>query len=1150
MIRTWLPVLLILVVLVLPAAAQNASTGAISGNVVDSSGALVAGAQVVVTNAATGDKRTTVSQSTGGFSVPLLPPGNYSVEVSGTGFKTWIATDVSVVVSETVKVPVKLVVGTKSETITVTDAGAEIQTESAELGSVTDSRMISNLPLAARNYLQIIGLNPGVSAELTDAGDLGRGSSSLATGGGGFSASGAVTNDNNFQMNGVPINDNFSAGEFSGGVPIPNPDTFEEFKVVTTPYDASNGRNGGTAVNVITKTGSNTLHGSLFEYLRNDDMNANLWFLNQAGLPRAVEKQNQFGGTIGGHILQDKLLFFGSYQGTRQRNGISSDCASTAFVPPLTDDRSPEGLGKIFGGQYGYIQTLLGGVGPSIASDGSNINPVALTLLQMKLPNGQYLIPTPQIINPGPYSDTQGSATFSVPCPYTENQYMANGDYIQNNKSSFQVRYFMANSDATMTLPGARPAGAGVPGFPFSNTVNFKTASVTHTYTFSPTLLNQAEIGFNRSYDTLHQGEQFSYSSVGSTVPDFVNNIPGIAIASMGLGGDAENTIEVQNTFLVQDSLAWTHGHHSLRFGGDYTRNQVNSAYLQDLGGIYFLTFADFLLGLDANDNGTAAAGLPYSNEYLDEMVPGNLSRYYRYYDASGYVQDDFKVTPRLTLNAGLRFEHLGDFSEARGINTGVDLSLLDPNPPAGGTLDGYVVPSNYPGTPPTGVTRLDNKTGIKGLAQNAWEPRFGFAWQLPNLDKIVLRGGYGVYRSRLGANGLTQNIASPPFASLVFAVGSDNAPANLQNPLWQPIPTFPSWPAAAYSPDTAQAFEGLDQNLRPPVSQHYSLDVQTEIAKDFVFDIGYGGARFTRLWESNQVNQAALASPTNPIRGETTNTLANIQLRVPYEGWSSGDLILIQSNGASWYNSLQASLKKRFSHGLQFMASYTWARDLTDVPGAVTSGGFGGLIYGDQHNLKSFYGPDPFIRPHRFVVSYTYNIPYPGSLSSVPGRILGDWMLSGVTTAQTGHQLFALNGNPQNAYGTITDRPDYIPGCAVNKSGSTGNRVSDYFNTDCFPNPPVIGDDGIATAFGNAPIGNIRGPSEFVSDMSLSKSMPIKWPTEGTQLSFRADVFNVFNHPVFGDPSTDFEPGGAAGMIGGTASNPRVIQLALKFAF
>jgi hypothetical protein len=1142
--------IVILGAMVLPAFSQDASTGAVAGIVRDPSGAAVPKAQVAVMNLATGEKRLTTSRANGEFSVPLLPPGNYRVEINAAGFKGWADANITVVVTEAVTLNVGLAVGTITETVTVYDSGAQVQTESAELGTVTDSRMISSLPLAARNYLQIIGLNPGVSTELTDAGDLGSGASSLATGSGGTSANGAATQDNNFQMNGIPVNDNFSAGEFSGGIPIPNPDTLEEFKVVTTPYDASNGRDGGASVDVITKTGTNDLHGSLFEYFRNDDMNANTWLLNNADEPRAVLKQNQFGGTIGGHILKGKLLYFGSYQGTRQRNGLSGGCSTATLVPPLTNDRSPAGLGAVFGGQYGYIQTLLGDVGPAVAADGSNINPVALALLQRKVPGGGYLIPTPQTIGPGPYSDTQGTATFSIPCPYSENQYMANGDYIQNEKSQFQFRYFMANTDATQTLPAARPAGSAVPGFLFANVVNFKNASVTHTYAFSPSILNEAEIGFNRSFDTLNQGEQFSYSDIGATVPAFVNNIPGIAIAGMGLGGNAENTIEVQNTFLARDSLAWTHGRHNVRFGGDYTRSETNSSYLQDLGGIYFLTFADFLLGLDANDNGTAAAGLPYSNEYLDEMVPGNLARYYRYYDAAGYVQDDFKVTPRLTLNAGLRIEHLGDFTEAHGLNTGVDLSMLNPDPPANGTLQGYVVPSNYPGTPPQGVTELNNNLGIKGLGQNAVEPRVGFAWQLPGLNNVVFRGGYGIYRSRLGANGLIQNIASPPFASVVYAVGSTNAPANLQNPLWQPLPTFPSWPAAAYSPTTAQSFNGVDQNIRPPVSQHYSLDVQTEVRKDLVVDIAYGGARSTRLWESNQVDEAQLASPTNPIRGQTTNTLANIPLRVPYEGWSTGGLILIESNGESWYNSLQASVSKRFSHGLQFLAAYTWARDLTDVPGAVTGGGFGGLVYGDQNNLRTQYGPEPFVRPQRFVLSYTYAIPYPGNLSSLPGRVLGNWVLSGVTTAQSGHSLFAQNSAPNNAYGTITDRPDYTPGCPVNEPGPIGDRINAYFNISCFPNAPVIGADGVATAFGNAPIGNIHGPDQFVFDTSLAKIIPMKWPKEGAQFTFKADIFNLFNHPVFGDPSTNFAPGGGPGTITYMASNPRVIQLVLKFAF
>ncbi len=377
-------------------------------------------------------------------------------------------------------------------------------------------------------------------------------------------------------MNGVPVNDNASEGTFTGGIPIPNPDTLEEFKVVTTPYDASYGRDGGANVDVVTRTGSNELHASLFEFFRNNDMNANTWFLNTNHQPRAVLKQNQFGGTVGGRIVRNKIFYFGSYQGTRQRNGLDPSCSTTTLLPPLTNDRSPAGLGAVFGGQRGEYQDLLGGVGPAIAPDGSNINPVALAALQRKLSDGSYMIPTPQTINTAaPSFDTEGSSTFSVACPYTGNQFMANGDYVQSQKSDFQFRYFMANTTATRTLPAARPAGNGVPGFPFSYTANFKNASVTHTYAFTPNLVNQLVLGYNRAYTTNTQGDAFSWSDIGATVPGFVNDLPGIGIGAMGLGGDAEDTIEVQNTYSVRDSLAWVRGRHSVRFGGNYLRSET-----------------------------------------------------------------------------------------------------------------------------------------------------------------------------------------------------------------------------------------------------------------------------------------------------------------------------------------------------------------------------------------------------------------------------------------------------------------------------------------------------------------------------------------------------------------------------------------------
>ena len=1131
--------------------AQTANTGAISGIVTDADGALVANAQITATNVATGQTISAATGARGVFQILLLMPGTWRVQVTKSGFSTVTVPNVAVRVTETATVNLKLQVGTVSQNVVVSSAAQQLDTEDAQLGTVIDERMINSLPLAARNYLQIIGLNPGVSAELTDAGDLGRGASSQAAAAGGFSSNGASTIDNNFQMNGVPVNDNLSEGEFSGGIPIPNPDTLQEFKVVTTPYDASNGRDGGSNVDVITKTGSNAFHGSLFEYFRNDDMNANTWFLNYNNQPRAVLKQNQFGGTVGGHLVRDKAFFFGSYQGTRQRNGLDSNCEVTTLLPPLTNDRSAGSLGALFAGQRGEIQDLLGGVGPAIASDGSNINPAALKLLQAKLPNGQYVIPTPQTINSNaPTFDSEGSSTFSQACPYTEDQYMANGDYAFSASHSLQLRYFMANSSASQTLEPPNMPGTAVPGFPYNNVSNFKNASITDTLTIAPRMVNQANIGYNRNVATNSQGEQFSWSDIGSSVPAFVNALPGIGIANMAVGGEGQNTVFVQNTFLASDSLAWSRGRHSLRFGADFTRNDSNSPYFQYFGGAYFLTFADFLLGLDANDNGTAAAGVPYSNEYLDLALPGELNRYYRYFDASGYVQDDYKITARFTVNLGLRYEHLGDFTEANGRNTQVNLAAVSPNPPAAGTLDGYVVPSNYEGTPPAGVAKDSNNLGIAGDGQNAVEPRIGFAWQLPGTDRLVVRGGWGMYRSRSGIAGLYQGISSPPYSAIVLAEGTQNAPATLQNPIWQPIPTFPQWTAAAYSPATEQSFQGLAYNFQPTISEHYSLDLQTQWFPSFVSDIAYGGARSTKMIDANYINQAALASPGNPIRGQTTNTLANVPLRVPYEGWNPAGLLWIQSNGEAWYNSLQASAVKHFSHGLQFLAAYTWARDLSDVPGAVTGGGFGGNVYGNQLDLRQHYGPDPFIRQNRFVLSYVYVIPSAVSATSALGRVVDGWSLSGVTTAQSGHLLTAVNTAPNNAYGIPNDLQDYAPGCHVAKTGSTEGRLDNYFNAGCFPAPPVIGADGVATQFGNAPSGNIEGPGEFDSDTSLGKQFAVKWPNEQGTVNFKADFFNVFNHPIFGDPNTDFAPGSAIGEITQTASNPRVVQLSLKYQF
>src|SRR6266852_8407087 len=321
------------------------------------------------------------SAANGSYLVALLLPGPYEVEVAQIGFKPAQYTHVRLLVAEVATLNVRLEIGAMSEQVTVEAATEQLQTRSSTLGRVTDGEQVRALPLVTRNYTQIVALNPGVAADVTDAGAIGTGFNAPVSNGG-------TVMDNNFQMNGVGINDLQSSGGISGNIAIPSPDTIQEFKVQTGQYDAAFGRNAGANVDVITKSGTKDFHGALWEFFRNDVLNANSFFRNKTNQPRPVLKQNQFGFDLGGPIRKDKLLFFTSYQGTRQRNGVDFNCSSQINVPPITDDRSREALGALFAGQRGAIQTFIGSVGPAIAADGSNINPVALALLQMKLPNG------------------------------------------------------------------------------------------------------------------------------------------------------------------------------------------------------------------------------------------------------------------------------------------------------------------------------------------------------------------------------------------------------------------------------------------------------------------------------------------------------------------------------------------------------------------------------------------------------------------------------------------------------------------------------------------------------------------------------------------------------------------------------------------
>ncbi|HUL33124.1 MAG TPA: carboxypeptidase regulatory-like domain-containing protein [Candidatus Eisenbacteria bacterium] len=1145
--------------------AQTAGTGAISGTVLDQSGALVAGVKIVVTNRATSETRTVNTNVRGAYLVSALLPGVYSVQASRDGFKTLNIPEVTVIVTETTALDLHLEVGRPTEKVIVEGFAEQLQTESSTLGRVTSGDQVRDLPLVTRNYTQIVSLNPGVAADVNDAGAIGRGN--LGMGGVPISSNGGTQSDNNVQMNGVGINDLQSSGYFSGGVAIPNPDTIQEFKVQTSQYDASYGRNAGANVDVITKGGTNDFHGAAWEFFRNDDLNANTFFRNLADQPRPALKQNQFGFDFGGPIKHDKLFFFTSYQGTRQRNGLDPNCSSSVTSPALTDDRSAAALGTLFAGQRGAIQDALGGVGPAIASDGSNINPVALALLQMKLPNGQYVIPTPQTVDPtNPSFDAQGFSAFSSACPYSENQFMTNADWQISTKSKLEGRFFFSNSATAFTIPQANLGGGTAPGFPVDLTNNFRNFSLTHTYIFGPNLINRAEIGFHRILGLYQQSQVFSYSQIGATVPEFDDNIPAIALNfgsanGLSLGGNGQTVHLAQNVYTFEDSLTWIHGRHSFRFGAGVSREQLNQVGFHYLAGELFLSWPDFLLGLNAEDNGTAPFA-PYgyntSNIIASVDLPGLFDRAWRVWGPNAYVQDDIKVTSRLTVNLGLRYERLGDIADELGRNSSFDLRLADTNPPAPGSLSGYLVSSNYPGgAVPAGVQKVGNKFGGYGENQNTWNPRVGFAWRLPHTEDLVLRGGYGIYHSRYTGQPFLQLLTGAPFGQIRQEQLGQNADASEQVPFNLNVPTFPYFPAYAPAPSPTLATTIFDPRFQPPMIQQYSLGLQTKLPGGMILDTSFSGARGEHLIRLRDVNQALVASPTNPIRGETTNTLANIPLRVPYEGWDPSQMLQIESGGASWYNAFLVSLNKRFSSGLQFQLSYTFSKSLSTE--AMTSNGpDGGESYGDQNDPSQRYGPDLFIRPQRLILNFSYELPGPKERHSFKGQALGGWMVAGVITAQSGHPLTLtynhFAGKP-SIFGSATfDRPSLSGTCVPGNYFSPGSIQSNiggtktYINTSCFTDPAVFNpaDDPNGVGFGDAGVGILSGPGQQNWDLSIIKRFPVR---EYGTLEFRSEFFNAFNHPQFGDPDTEFTST-TFGQITTTVVNPRVMQFALKFSF
>jgi hypothetical protein len=1158
--------------------AQTADTAALTGTVTDPSGAVVAGTNVTLTNTETNQSRTANTSTDGTYKFTLIPPGRYRVRFNAPGFKTGEIGPVTLNVTETPVLNETLEVGAQTEQVTVEATAQLLQTSDSTLGRVVDQQTLSNQPLATRNFTSIMGLEAGAQGNVNNATVLGKATVDVAVNGAGL-------DQNNIQMDGATVVNAFGAGNNADsgiyvGVPIPNPDAIQEFKVQTSTYDASYGRNPGANVSIITRSGSNQLHGSLFEFFRNDVLNGNSFFYNRdnplSATKKQVLKQNQFGGTIGGAIIKDKLFFFGSYQGTRQRNGVSGGGSANPILPPIpAGDRSTPAFKAALGAAMcpanhpGNLAYMTGfGIIPTatqVACDGSNINPVALNILNVKLPNGQYYVP-------GSTNGGFQQANFSLPSVYTGDQYLANADWVINSKNTLAMRYFFTED------PQVTPFSiSNVPGTPSSSYYANTIARTKLTTLITPRLINEVQASLERNIANGSDTAPYTNQQVGITgiVPQETLPPAMVIVGAMNIGGTLSPFYGPANQMQYSDQISWSHQNHTIRAGYQYEFLQWNLSFASLLRGFLVSPgFSDFLVGLPGGF-GPGTMNNPIFGTWLSCLFcvrsgAQGIIHGYRERNQSWYVQDDWKVNSHLTLNLGLRWEYNGVFADHYGNLTNVWPNLMAsvPNPPtssqpSGPGLVGYVVPSNfinhYP-APPAGVTTLNTEfPSENGVPKNNFGPRIGFAWQPKTNGKLVVRGGFGIFYDRVGSSKFVHAVEQGmPYALTLDYAGGAALPYTLANPFPStPLSFVPRWFDPATGANSALNTPFYER-VHTPLSRQYNLGFQYQVSSTWVIEAAFvGSSGINQANYNHNINLAQLATPTSPIRGQTSSTIANAPYRVAYLGYQEIGLQATAYDAIYNYNSMQITARKRLSHGLTLQAAYTWSKDLTNLSGD------GQTNLNDANNIGTQYAPAYFEHPHRFVLSYSYDLPF-GNPSGAWKKLATGWNVSGNTVLQTGTPLTVTDTAAGTAYygganpgsaegGTVTAQMAAgITSAQFATNGGVESRLggasggTGFINKAAFVSPIVISADG-ATLFGNSTIGSFRGPDQVNFDLSIIKNTRL---TERQNLQFRTEFFNIANHPEFANPTTARNNASLFGVINSTIGNPRIIQFALKYQF
>ncbi len=1026
------------------------TNGNISGYVKDPTGAVVANAGITLTNQLTGATRRTSSTEAGFYQVLGLTSGTYSIDVEAAGLKRARTSDILLGVDANVRSDVVMQLGQVTESIEVTSEAALVDTRSSQIAASIDDRRLVDLPLNGRNIMRLAATMPGVTGVVApDNSDI-----SDARSGPRMNVNGARANMNYNKFNGTYFNN----PSRNTGLNVPPPDAVQEFRIQTSAFSAESGRNAGANITVVSRQGTNEFHGAGWEFLRNDNLNARSFF--ESSRPALI--QNQYGVAAGGPIVRNKAFIFGSWEAAKDRR----QAADTSFFPPTQAEVSGD-FSALTGKQLVNPSTGAPFVGNRIPT--ALIDPVAQKLLSF-VPVGS-----------GGAQQSLGRATRDA------NLFLLRHDLNLTERQTLFAHYYLSQNELAEDELAYGSNIAGWTGR--TRTPRAQNAGINHVWTTSPTTLNQLTLGFTRSFSFDTPLVTRTPSELGLTgMPTYTNGgSPQFRVSgrfNLNSGGPVKF---VSNTYQIQDNFSWIKGGHTIKFGGE----MMDLSFFQSFLGPPVISFNGQRTG-----GGSASRGDSFADFLLGSYQQLSVTNGVRDNDGDGafyslYIQDDWKVTSRLTLNVGLRYELPIPWQDKFDrINT------VYPDP--------SVQSTKFPNAPVGMLFPGDLPRGLYNTDKNNFAPRFGFAWDVFGDGRTAVRGAYGLFYDTLNTDSIAQT--NPPFygGSRSFSNGSLSNPFGSVGATAPPAFIDPS--AFTFTFPINGLFSAQSRELRSTYVNSWNFSVQRQLGRSWMVSGAYIGKSTAKLMAYRPFN-AAIYVPGNNAQGQPLSTEGNAESRVPFAPGIYGPQgYYLDNSFTASYHSAQIEVNKQFSSGLQLSGNYTMAKAL-DSSSTISLGG----CLANPYDVRASKGRSDFDRRNSVVASAIYTPPVFKDQKGLLSRVLGGWSVSGITTIQSGLPV-SVTTNQNTALDGTTCQGSYHPdivGEIARDYSSRDDMLSQFFNTAAFRLPSV-------GRYGTAARNMFSGPGYVTVDSALLKDVNV---TETMRFQLRGEFTNLFNHANFNNP-------------------------------